>query len=184
MPETHNVGSYDSLAREIVAWHTQAVSSRRPRGSGRILRRPLARRFDKIYSQLADFSAQPASSEAAGVEWLLDNHHVVLSALIQLGQDLPPGHFNRLPGVRSRAGRPVPRLAEMTGRLLAATELPLDLISLQVALESVQVRLPLQLSELWALPSFLRMHLLKRLADTADRMLQPPFSARAVPLFA
>lgn len=144
MPAAPNVGSYESLAQEITAWHAQAADLRRARGSGRKLRRPLARRFEKLYSQLADYSAQPGSSEAAGLEWLLDNYHVVLGALIQLGQDLPAGHFRRLPAVRGYDGRPVPRLVYITGRLLDATGLPLDLVSVQAAMEHVQARLPLQ----------------------------------------
>src|SRR3990167_7308735 len=97
MPAASNVGSYESLAQEITAWHAQAADPRRARGRGRGPGGAPARRFERIYSQLADYSAQPGSNEAAGLEWLLDNHHVVLGALIQLGQDLPAGHFRRLP---------------------------------------------------------------------------------------
>ena len=177
MPAAPNVGSYESLAQDIAAWHARASSPQCPRGSGRRLRRPLARRFQEIYSALADFSAPPGSTEAAGLEWLLDNHHVVLGALIQLNQDLPTGHFRRLPAVRGPGGRALPRLAHITACLLEATGLPLDLVSLQSALDRVQRRMPLCLSELWALPTFLRTTLLQRLAEAADGMLAHPARA-------
>ena len=84
MSRAIEAGSLDSLAAGIGAWHEETADPRRPRGSGRRMLRHLAPRFDAIYSRLAAFTAPPGSSEASGVEWLLDNHYLIRGALNQL----------------------------------------------------------------------------------------------------
>ena len=138
------------------------------------MQRRLAPRFDAIYSQLATFTATAGSSEASGVEWLLDNHYLVRGALNQLGQDLPPGHYRHLPAVRDERGRPAPRLARITRLLLEATGMPLDLERLQAAVLRLEADLPFRLGELWALPVFLRAELLEQLAAAATGILSRP----------
>ncbi|MBS1201366.1 MAG: chbP 2, partial [Proteobacteria bacterium] len=174
MSRAIEAGSLDSLAAGIAAWHEETADPRRPRGSGRRMQRQLAPRFDAIYSRLATFTAPAGSSEASGVEWLLDNHYLIRGALNQLGQDLPPGHYRHLPAVRDEQGRPAPRLGRITRLLLDATGMPLDLERMQAAVLRLEADLPFRLGELWALPVFLRAELLRQLADAASGILSRP----------
>ena len=166
-------GSFAQLADRLGRWSAEQADLRRPRGSGRRLERELTRRVDGIYARLGAVAAPPGTSEASALEWLLDNHYVVRGGLNQLRQDLPRGHFAHLPAVRDAAGDPVPRLLHITTLLLEACGLPLDVDRLVAALDQVQQRMPLGLSELWALPALLRAELLGRLVDAAHGMLQP-----------
>lgn len=53
--------------------------------------------------------ADPSPEAAKAAEWLLDNDYLVERAVRQIGQDLPPGFYRRLPALTAGTERGLPR---------------------------------------------------------------------------
>lgn len=154
----------------LAARHRGAAPGRRRQGLGAEFAR-LTRRFEGLYEELA---ARIEAAEKGGraEEWLLDNRHVVQATLALVSESLPRGFLRVLPEV---AGRP--RILEVAEYLLQHLELPLEPGQLEAPLRRYQRLTLLTTGELWALPAFLRLLLLQRLACSAGTLGSPTAAA-------
>jgi cyclic beta-1,2-glucan synthetase len=120
------------------------------------LKAPAAReRLNEVWRALHD-PAQGAAPTSRGVEWLLDNYHLVLRVLEQLETEFDDGFAHRLPRLTDDPHR-APRVLALAELLYASGDRFVDLSRAEATLRSAQAQGPaLTLAELWALPLLLR----------------------------
>ena len=120
------------------------------------LKAPAAReRLNEVWRALHD-PAQGAAPTSRGVEWLLDNYHLVLRVLEQLETEFDDGFAHRLPRLTDDPHR-APRVLALADLLYASGDRFVDLSRAEATLRSAQAQGPaLTLAELWALPLLLR----------------------------
>ncbi|MDI5934061.1 GH36-type glycosyl hydrolase domain-containing protein [Halomonas kalidii] len=109
----------------------------------------------------------------AAAEWLLDNHYHARRAVRQVGQDMPGSFYRRLPPLAHtlpgvETGQP--RIYALVHGLLQASRLQLSLSLCVDFLQAYQERSPLNIAELWALPTMLRLACLEVLIGAFGRL--------------
>ncbi|MCC5986317.1 MAG: cellobiose phosphorylase [Pararhodobacter sp.] len=136
--------------------------------------------------------AEPENLTAA--EWMLDNDYQLRRALRQIRADMPPAFLNRLRALppqfaeteQGQVGRRAgpPRIHAMAHGLLAASQMQLSLPVCVRFLRAYQDRAPLDIAELWAFPTMLRVGALEVLiAAVSQRFagVAPPLSPGQLP---
>jgi len=122
-------------------------------------------------------AAEPETLTSA--EWMLDNDYHLHRALRQIRADLPPAFLKRLralppqtdgsgPGPTDRRAG-TPRIHAMAQGLLAASQMQLSLPVCVRFLRAYQERAPLDIAELWAFPTMLRVAALEVLIAAASQ---------------
>ena len=122
-------------------------------------------------------AAVPENLTAA--EWMLDNEYQLRRALRQIGADMPPAFLTRLralppEGLAPGPGRPdrrggMPRVHAMAHGLLAESRMQLSLPICVRFLRAYQDHAPLDIAELWAFPSMLRIAALELLVAAVSQ---------------
>ena len=115
----------------------------------------------------ADVDAGATITPAA--EWLLDNYYIVEEAIQEVRRDFPKKFYRQLPTMRA-GGQEMPRVLALAWLYVAHTHSSLSHDGLAAMVEGFQVREPLQIGELWALPSFIRFVLIENLRRIATRV--------------
>ena len=122
----------------------------------------------RVYRAIAtDVDAGSAITPAA--EWLLDNHHIVEEAIQEVRRDFPKRFYRQLPRV-TIGGHVMPRVMALAWLYVAHTHSTISKDSLAAMVEGFQETDPLQIGELWALPSILRFVLIENLRRIAVRV--------------
>ncbi len=122
----------------------------------------------RVYRAIAaDVDAGAAITPAA--EWLLDNHYIVEEAVQEVRRDFPKRFYRQLPRV-TIGGHSVPRVMALAWLYVAHTHSTVSKDSLAAMVEGFQETDPLEIGELWALPSFLRFVLIENLRRIAVRV--------------
>jgi cyclic beta-1,2-glucan synthetase len=108
----------------------------------------------------------------------MDNAYLVERAVRQIREDLPRGYFLRLPTVVvDDASRP-PRVYALAHGITSATSFQLTAESVTRFVSANQSVEPLELAELWALPTMLRLTCIETLVAALERLaptLPAPF---------
>lgn len=130
-------------------------------------------------AMLREYCRDPHASHSRAADWLLDNDYQVMRAIKQVTEGLPPNFFDRLSVVENASGGTrTPRVFEIACALSAREGVQLSMHNVvQYVLSFQQVTL-LSTSELWALPSMIRLANLEILAVAflrLDEKLKPPF---------
>ena len=154
-------------ARRLAALLT--VSLRRRGGSREHLKRlrQHAHALRQVYTALAD-DARRGEPSSPAAEWLLDNFHIVLSALRDIRHDLPPDFFRKLPQIADDEFAGLPRIYAMALELIRCSAGRLDSQRLHRFVTAFQSVTPLTMGELWAWPSALKLALVEHLRTRAD----------------
>ncbi|MFN7102407.1 MAG: GH36-type glycosyl hydrolase domain-containing protein [Pseudorhizobium sp.] len=122
----------------------------------------------RVYRAIAaDVDAGAAITPAA--EWLLDNHYIVEEAIQEVRRDVPRRFYKQLPRVKID-GHPMPRVMALAWLYVAHTHSTISKDSLAAMVEGFQETDPLEIGELWALPSILRFVLIENLRRIAVRV--------------
>ncbi len=156
-------GAIEAAAAAAAARHGPPVPGR--------VRRPAwtdHRRGDAFLTAAAA-AARSAPADASGTAaWLLDNLYIARRVVAALGPDMPEAFWRRLPLLPAEGAggqeQPVPRIVAVADAYLAATRCQVSAGLLGAFLRVYQQQVPLMTSELWALPTALRLLLLDRLA--------------------
>ncbi len=106
---------------------------------------------------------------SSGVEWFLDNYYAIQEAVELIQDDLPRDYFGKLPAIGS--DQPMPRAYLIARAIVAHYEVEVVQDDLNDFLNALQSQLPLKMSELWALPLFLRLALIEVLAGTIFELI-------------
>ncbi|MDY6846151.1 MAG: hypothetical protein SVP52_03330, partial [Chloroflexota bacterium] len=109
-------------------------------------------------------SAEKKKIASSGVEWFLDNYHIIQEAIELVQDDLPEDYFNKLPSIDDN--KSTPRIYTVARRIFDYYEIELVQNDIHDFLEAYQKEVPLKMSELWALPLMLRLRLIEILSET------------------
>ena len=94
-------------------------------------------------------------------EWLADNFHIVEDVLREIKQDLPSGYYSELPKLAVGQVRGYPRVYTLALALVAHTDSELDEPRITRFLQAFQSVAPLTIGEIWAVPTMLRLVLVR-----------------------
>jgi cyclic beta-1,2-glucan synthetase len=103
-------------------------------------------------------------------EWLLDNFHLIESQLKEIHQGLPRRYFRSLPVLQKEPLLGLPRVYGIAWAFVAHTDGDFDENLLSHFLLAYQTNRELNLSEMWALPTTLRVVLIENLRRLAERV--------------
>ena len=141
---------------------------------------PMYRQVAKMPLWLTEakrYCQNPAVDATRVADWLLDNDYRVLRAIRQVRNDLPENFYQRLPTLRGASGELVPRLLSIAHGALRGMPKQVSLINLRVFVNAYQQHATLNIAELWALPSFLRLACLENLVGAFEQV-NPALKAR------
>ena len=103
-------------------------------------------------------------------EWLLDNFHVIEAQLKEIHDGLPRSYFRTLPVLLEEPLAGLPRVYGVAWAFVAHTDGAFDEDLLMQFLSAYQETRELNLSEMWALPTTLRVVLIENLRRLAERV--------------
>jgi cyclic beta-1,2-glucan synthetase len=103
-------------------------------------------------------------------EWLLDNFHLIEAQLQQIQEGVPHRYYADLPKLAGKPLEGLPRVYGIAWAYVAHTDSALDPALFTAFLHAYQEVSELNLGELWALPTTLRVVLLENLRRMADRI--------------
>ncbi len=103
-------------------------------------------------------------------EWLLDNFHLIEAQLKEIHEGLPRSYFRALPVLLDEPLAGLPRVYGVAWAFVAHTDGAFNEELLVQFLNAYQETRPLQLNELWALPTTLRVVLVEDLRRLAERV--------------
>ncbi|MBP6251201.1 MAG: carbohydrate-binding protein [Rubrivivax sp.] len=103
-------------------------------------------------------------------EWLLDNFHLVEAQLKEVHEGLPRSYFRALPMLLDAPLAGLPRVYGVAWAFVAHTDGAFDEDLLAQFLGAYQETRELKLSEMWALPTTLRVVLVENLRRLAERV--------------
>lgn len=103
-------------------------------------------------------------------EWLLDNFHVVLAQIKEIHDGLPRRYFHDLPVLAQAHLEGLPRIYGIAWAFVAHTDSAFDETLLVDFLRAYQLSRELNLGELWALPTTLRVVLIENLRRLSERV--------------
>ncbi len=112
-------------------------------------------------------------------EWLLDNFHLIDAQLREIREGLPRSYFRALPILQDPPLAGLPRVYGIAWAFVAHTDGAFDEELLVRFLDAYQETRELKLSEMWALPTTLRVVLVENLRRLAERVATNK-AARAV----
>ena len=103
-------------------------------------------------------------------EWLLDNFHLIEAQLKEIHEGLPYSYFRSLPVLLDEPLAGLPRIYGVAWAFVAHTDGAFDEDLLVQFLNAYQDTRELTLSEMWALPTTLRVVLVENLRRLAERV--------------
>ena len=103
-------------------------------------------------------------------EWLLDNFHLIEAQLKEIHEGLPRSYFRSLPVLVDEPLAGLPRVYGVAWAFVAHTDGAFDDNLLMQFLSAYQETRELNLSEVWALPTTLRVVLIESLRRLAERV--------------
>ncbi len=103
-------------------------------------------------------------------EWLLDNFHLIEAQLKEIHDGLPRSYFRTLPLLLDEPLAGLPRVYGVAWAFVAHTDGAFDEDLLMQYLSAYQETRELNLSEMWALPTTLRVVLIENLRRLAERV--------------
>ncbi|TDK34387.1 protein ndvB [Rhizobium deserti] len=122
----------------------------------------------RVYRATAvDVDAGASITPAA--EWLLDNYYIVEEAIQEVRRDFPRRFYKQLPKMVV-GGLELPRALVLAWLYVAHTHSSVTRETLASIVDGLQTREPLEIGELWALPSFIRFVLIENLRRIASRV--------------
>ncbi|MEJ2290077.1 MAG: hypothetical protein P8Y02_15895, partial [Deinococcales bacterium] len=161
------------IDQETFARQAEALAAMYQLASCRGRPRHIHHRIDEVRERVRSLYARLPSDEpmlADGGRWLLDNDYLVLRTLRQADEDVSDAFYRVLPCVAKGSACPL-RIETLIDAFLDRCRGRVQIGVLQAFVEAYQRVAPLTLAELWALPALLRIHVLERLVDAADRAL-------------
>jgi cyclic beta-1,2-glucan synthetase len=173
-PET-SLSSLEARARQLAGEHNSRSTETRGRSAVRGHLRKLAAALEQVDRSLRE---EPELRGRAGAEWLLDNRHLVMEALLQVREDLTRDFVRDLPRLGSSGQLSDVRVMELARYLTRMDRSHVDLDRARSFLRAYQRECPLSMGELWAFPLLLRMALLEELARLGAGLagVRPPAS--------
>jgi cyclic beta-1,2-glucan synthetase len=173
--DPNGIGRLERAALQLAGRHT---TSRR-RAPDRSPLRHLEKHesfLQEAYTYFVQLSDEQESLSYAG-EWLLDNFYVIQQAIRQIGQDMPPGYYRRLPQLDDPPLEGHPRIYDVAREIIVYSDGLLDMDRVTRFLNAYQQITPLTMGELWALPTMLRLGVVELLARIVAEIMNVEVAA-------
>ncbi|MBR9988405.1 MAG: cellobiose phosphorylase, partial [Gemmatimonadetes bacterium] len=113
-------------------------------------------------------SSDPAMPRAA--DWFVDNYYLIRRIARQIEEDLPVGFIRNLPAFVAGPAAGRLRIDVVAEDLIARTNIEFDAAVLSSFIEAYQRVTPLTIAEVWALPTLLRLAVLRHLVRFLDEL--------------
>ncbi len=120
--------------------------------------------------QYIGFQANTGYDISPAAEWLLDNFHLIEIQLKEIHDGLPRSYFRGLPVLVDEPLAGLPRVYGVAWAFVAHTDSAFDEDLLIQFLSAYQETREFNLSEMWALPTTLRVVLIENLRRLAERV--------------
>ncbi|MEP0548892.1 MAG: glucoamylase family protein [Rhodothermales bacterium] len=159
-----------AYARRMARTQAVVVEPRRLTRPPLFLLREAYRGLPEAYRALSR-AAKKRQSLTPAAHWLLDNFHLIREQANQVREGLPWSYYRVLPRLESGPDRGRPRVFEVVRALAQHTDNALGDRQLAPFIWAYQEVSPFLLSELWALPSALRLVLLQNLSALAQQVV-------------
>ena len=159
-----------AYARRMARTQAVAVEPRRLTRPPLFLLREAYRGLPEAYRALSR-AAKKKQPLTPAAHWLLDNFHLIREQANQVREGLPWSYYRVLPRLESGPDRGRPRVFEIVRALAQHTDNTLGERQIAPFIWAYQEVSPLLLSELWALPSALRLVLLQNLSALAQQVV-------------
>ncbi|HYE96911.1 MAG TPA: glucoamylase family protein [Rubricoccaceae bacterium] len=159
-----------AYARRLAQSHTVNVAPKRLARPTAFLLRDAYRGLPEAYAALAA-AARRKQSLTPAAHWLLDNFYLIRDQVRQVREDLPWNYYRILPRLEGGPEHRRPRVFELMRALAAQTDNAVGPRQLLPFAKAYQETAPLLMSELWALPSSLRLVMLQNLGGLAERVV-------------
>ena len=161
----------DEFVTELAARHNACLTPKGTGPTGRQMRRRLEVRIDHLVERAGDL---PSSMHAdlIGLDWLVENQHVIREAIDQVGGNLPRGYIRKLPAIVESPDTAKPRARALAETIIEVGVLPIDIAWIEGFLADYQTKSPLTLGELWAFPAFLRVVVIDELCEALGQGLE------------
>jgi len=151
----------EALAHQLAKSHT--ISRRLKRRASLVDHlRSQEELLRQAYRHFAKASEIRAAVSYAG-EWLLDNYYVVRQAIRQILEDMPQGYYDQLPKLGSSPQAGFPRIYDLARELISHSKYHVNIGQVTRFVHAYQQVAPLTMGELWALPTMLRIGIVKSL---------------------
>lgn len=125
----------------------------------------------RLAQQVLQAQGTSGGALSPAAHWLLDNAHLVNAQVLAIQEDLPRSdYFRTLPVLRFEPLAGLPRIYGVASAFVAHTDSEFDEDLLVQWLVAYQETCELQLGEMWALPTMLRVVLLENLRRLAERL--------------
>ncbi|MDC8016091.1 GH36-type glycosyl hydrolase domain-containing protein [Tahibacter soli] len=180
-PEAALLDPIRSPTFDAERFHTHGVSLARKAREGEDAQTPLRWNFyPRVRSNIGTLRhayrwmvRQSRRGGALGqdAQWILDNFHLIDEQVKSIPQDLPPGYYRRLPKLASGPFAGFPRVFEIAWAFVAHSDSHFQGDMLTRFLEGYQSETPLEIGELWALPTSIRAVLLENLRRLVERLI-------------
>ncbi len=181
--ELFGVQRFEQHGRSLAEAQTVKKSTRRSEG----IFAPYVRAgsgssfFPRVYQNIAalrqayDYVATISQSGqyiTPAAEWLLDNFHLVEAQLQQIHEGVPRRYYADLPKLTGKPLEGLPRVYGIAWAYVAHTDSVLDRLLFTAFLDAYQEVSELNLGELWAMPTTLRVVLFENLRRVADEIAE------------
>jgi len=170
--ELFGIHRFEEHGRSLAQAQTVQADEHSRRGASffpRVQENLAALRNAYDYVALTSRSGQYVTPAA---EWLLDNFHLVEAQLQQIREGVPRRYYASLPKLAAAPLAGLPRVYGIAWAYVAHTDSLLNPQLFTAFLNAYQEVDELRLSELWALPTTLRVVLLENLRRMADSIAQ------------
>ncbi|MEO8192342.1 MAG: glucoamylase family protein [Gemmatimonadales bacterium] len=158
-------------ARNIARKHKLLPSQKKVRGPG-----PLLARLDDTREVLAEVRNRLNAAAERGVDispagdWLLDNAYVIQEHIREIRTSLPSGYYQELPKLATGKLADYPRVYDVAIELIGHTEGHLSLENVTLFVSEYQKVALLNMGELWAVPTMLRLGLIENIRRMSLRV--------------
>jgi len=164
MSTTAPRATLEEYLAELTQQHKTATHAAVRSPTGQQIRRRLESRLADLGARANQLS-EKAGTELVGLSWLNENHHIIHEATEQIGSSLPSGYVRQLPAIGPPHLPQQVRIKALAEAIVERGTLPLDVAWVEGFLQTYQQEIPLTLGELWALPAYLRIHVIESLCE-------------------
>lgn len=162
-----SAGFIEIKAQELALNHV--VSARKPKPVPLFIALPKVSKW--IVNAKKSFNTADVN-KAKVAEWIFDNSYVLERALQKIKLDMPANYYNLLPSIQSSTGNDYfPRAYHIASGLLAADGVQIAMPILVKFIQAYQKESLLDIAELWALPTLLRLACIELVMTSVVRIV-------------
>jgi cyclic beta-1,2-glucan synthetase len=166
------LASLENEATALAESHNASLSTASRFFPARPPHRPLEDSTSRILDRLHEGDPEQVRKYPY-TQWLLDNGHVLRATLQQIDKGLPGKYYRQLPTVAAAEGNSrQTRVGALVDKAVEIGQGPVELDRFEHFCREYQTKAPLTIGELWALPTMLRIRLMRQICSTAEKAWQ------------